>query len=266
MLKQLTRELPHDRLKEVAELADAHCHYDVIEPNGLKQASEKGIKTIIVNGVDAVSNLKALALSDNKQVFAAIGLHPNNLQDLKENEIEYVIRMIRDNNGRIVAIGEIGLDFRFAIENKVQKGQISVFESMLDLAAELDLPVSIHSRKALKKVLDILSEKHVRRVHLHFFDGNAEIAKRIAALGYMVSIAPFEFEKNVKSITHIPIENIMAETDAPSANARLIDLEKSVGIIARIKGVEYNKVAGILTDNTKRFFNTYRLNIMRKGP
>lgn len=266
MLKQLTRELPQDKLKEIAELADAHCHHDVIEPNSLKQASERGIKTIIVNGVDVASNMKALAVSDNRQVFAAIGLHPNNLQSLKEIEINYITKMIRESSGMIVAIGEIGLDFRFATESKEQKRQIGVFESMLDLSMELDLPVCVHSRKALKKVLDILSDRHVKRAHLHFFDGNVELAKRIATLGYMVSVAPFEFEKNVKSITYIPIENIMAETDAPSANARLIDLEKSVGTIARIKELEFNKAASILTNNTKRFFNTYRLNIMRKGP
>lgn len=266
MLKQLTRELPQNKLREVAELADAHCHHEAIDTESLKQAAACGIKTIVVNGVDAVSNIKALALSDNRQVFAAIGLHPNNLQGMKESEIIYITRMIRENSDKIIAIGEIGLDFKFAIESGKQKRQIGVFESMLDLAVELDLPVSIHARKALKEVLDILSDRHLKRAHLHFFDGNTEIAKRIAALGYMVSIAPFEFEKSVKSITHIHVDNIMAETDAPSANARLIDLEKAVGIVARIKGMDYNKIATMLTNNTKRFFNTYRLNIMRKGP
>ncbi|MDE1833059.1 MAG: TatD family hydrolase, partial [Candidatus Micrarchaeota archaeon] len=167
------------------------------------------------------------------------------------------------NPSKICAIGEIGLDYAYAKDKKGVERQKVVFGKFLDLALELDKPVTIHSREAMEDVLTMLEEKGVRRAHMHFFEGGPIEAKRIEKLGYMVSVPPFESSRRNKAISAIAIDNIMAESDSPAAGASPLDVGKSVAIVAKAKGISFERAAEQLTANTKRYFNVGYKTIMR---
>ena len=140
----------------------------------------------------------------------------------------------------------------------------SFFKRFVELAIELDKPVSVHSREAIDDVLDILENTGIKKAHIHFFEGNAKQAKRVESLGFMVSIPPMHSAKRMDAITALPIANIMAETDSPTAGMHIYDIDKSVMLIAKAKGMDFESCAVAIADNTKRFFNISVHNLIRR--
>ena len=106
-------------------------------------------------------------------------IDPEFVEKMSDEEIEFNIGVIRANRGRIVGIGEVGLDYKMARGVGDPERQKLVFGRMLDLAMELGLPVSVHARNSLDDVLRILEEKGVRKAHLHFFEGDETHAKTV---------------------------------------------------------------------------------------
>ena len=250
-----TRSLVKERERNltVTELADAHCHLDLIQDRKtIDDAIAKGVRTIITDGVDTKSNSVCAQMADGRNIFAAMGIDPEH-SGIGDEELEFNIGVIRANPGKICAIGEIGLDYGYAKAKREVDRQKRVFAAFLDLALELDKPVTIHSRGAIEDVLGMLEERGVKRAHLHFFEGGAMEAKRVEKLGYMISVPPFESSRRNKAIEAIAIDNIMAESDSPAASASL-EVTKSVGIVAKVKGIGFERAAEQLTANTKRFF------------
>lgn len=261
-----SRELLVNRLevrRSRPELADAHCHIESLSSETLRESIDYGVKVIVANGVDLASNIKTLAVSDGINVFAAVGVHPEYAGAISDAELEKNMQLARDNRGSIVAIGEIGIDKKFATDGRMLERQKLVFERLVDLAIELGLPVCIHTRNALVEALDILEQKGAKMVQLHFFEGDAEQARRAAGLGYMVSIPPMESSKRKRAIKAVPMQNLLAETDSPVNNAVPKDVEKSIAIIANVKGIGFDEAATALMQNTRRFFNIRMSNLMR---
>lgn len=253
-MKELQKEKPKDIA--VTEMADAHCHLDLIDDPAVVHAAVRyGVHTIITNGIGTKSNIRALELADNRHIFAAMGVDPETAMSASEEEVNFNIGMIKSNANRIVAIGEIGLDFKKSTDFKKVALQRTVFGKMLDLALSLDLPVSIHSRDAMEQVFEIVLEKEMERVHLHFFEGSVEQAKKAEKLGYMISVPPLLSSKRFRAAKEISIENIMAESDAPAAGSTPKDTESAIRIVAEAKGISFERAAETLTANTKRFFN-----------
>ena len=245
--------------KSVVEMADAHCHLSILsDPVIINDAVAYGVSTIITNGVDTPSNIKTLAVADNKHVFAAIGVDPEHALAIEESdfqkELDFNINLARQNVERIVAIGEIGLDYSVGGGPHNLARQKKVFGMFIDLADELSLPISVHSRNAIKDVLAFLAEKQAKRVHLHFFEGGVEEARVALRRGYMISVPPIESSKRKKVIAMMPLENLMAESDAPVVGQTPKAVEKSIRYVAEIKRMEFEDVAAALTENTKRFF------------
>ena len=141
--------------------------------------------------------------------------------------------------------------------------QQTVFERMLDLAKELDLPVSVHSRDSMDAVLMTLKKKEMRRVHLHFFEGNVFQAKEAESRGYMISIPPIDSAKRRLVAKDVSIEMLMAESDCPVVGESPALVEKSIRMIAEMKGMVFEKAAETLTLNTKKFFNITKPAMMR---
>ncbi len=254
-----TRQVMQERESSLnkRELADAHCHLDIFEDlTQVKESIENGVLTIITDGVDTKSNLKTLQISDNVNIFAAIGIDPEHVPLLQDNELEFNIGLIKQNNQKIVAIGEIGLDYLLAKTNKERVVQKKVFADMLELAKELDLPISVHAREAMGDVLVMIKESGVTKVHLHFFSGTEKQADEAAKLGYMISIPPLPSSSRRKVIKHVPIQQLMAETDCPIVGKVPYDAEKSARLIAEAKGLSFEETCKQLSENTKRFFNT----------
>jgi TatD DNase family protein len=250
--KELVKEHTLDR--QLTEMADAHCHLDLVtNPELIKEAISQGVRTIITNGVDTKSNVKSIEMADNKNIFAMLGIDPEH-SNVTDEELEFNIKLIRQSQGKITGIGEIGLDYGKVKETVPLEQQKKVFGRFLDLAKELNLPVSIHSREALDDVLHMLEERNMEMVHIHFFEGSVQQAKEIERKGYMISIPPIQSSKRSKVIKEIAIDNIMAESDSPVVGASPKDVEKSIAIVAEAKILDIKRAAEVLTQNTKRFF------------
>jgi len=256
--KDLVKEITvSHQSKSIEEMADAHCHLDLItDKNIIKDAIFHGVKTIMTNGVDTKSNAKSLELADNKHIFALLGIDPEHAS-VTEEELEFNIAMIRQNAKKVVGVGEIGLDYGRVKESVPVETQKKVFERFLDLALELNLPVTVHSRDALEDVLQILSDRRMEAVHIHFFEGNVQQAKEVEKRGYMISVPPLQSSKRSKVIKEIAIDNIMAESDAPAAGTTPRDIERSIVIVSDAKKIDFKKATDLLTDNTKRFFRIH---------
>ncbi len=263
-VKQISREIAQmQQERQKAETADAHCHLDLIsDPTILINAINFGVHTIITNGIDVATSKRALELSERKYIFPAIGIDPETAVKLDgkalDNEINQIMELARQNKDKIVAIGEIGLDYVKAKTDATKARQRMVFERMLDLAKELGLPVSVHSRESMDAVLEILEKRDMRKVHLHFFEGNVQQAKEAEKKGYMISIPPTESSKRKQVIKDVSIDRLMAESDCPVVGKTPVDVEFSIHMIADIKGIPFVKAAEMLTNNTKKFFEVER--------
>jgi TatD DNase family protein len=241
--------------KTVVELADAHCHLDLMTGAQIGEAINASVKTLITNGVDIKSDMESVKLADGRNVFVMLGMDPEHAILLKEEELDIAVGLIRGSIGPgIVGIGEIGLDGK--VGN--MPWQKKVFGKMLDLALELDLPVSIHSRDALDEVLQMLESKSVKKAHIHFFEGSIEQAKRAERLGFMISIPALESGRRRKVIKEVSIDNIMVESDAPAAVKSPKDVGKAVEMIAEEKRITFEQAANAVVANTKRFFGIER--------
>lgn len=198
-------------------ITDTHCHvlsdkyfnvYDVID-----RLDKDNIKRIIINGYNDKSNKEVISLVNNKNVFGALGVHPDNIEDFTKENIEF----IKNNLGSdgIIAIGEIGLDYYHNDLNKDK--QIRMFEYFLDLAEEVDLPVIIHNRDATGDMLSIL-KKHECKGIIHCFSGSIEVAREYIKMGYKLGIGGVITFKNSKlkdALKEIGLEHILLETDSP---------------------------------------------------
>ncbi len=247
------------------ELADAHCHLDLIKDHSLVlQAVNGGVLTIVTDGIDILTSRVAVKIAAvDEHVFAAIGIDPENALKMEishaRNNLLHAAKELGDmvgaNRGNIVAIGEIGLDYMKAKSEAEKEKQRKVFNAMIELALELNLPVSVHSRGAMEEVLETLRSRSVKRAHLHFFEGNLQQAKEAERLGYMISIPPLSSAKRAEVIKDIAIDRLMVESDSPVVGESPLSVRKAVEMVAEAKRISVERAAEQLVANTKRFFN-----------
>ena len=199
-------------------LVDTHCHiyreyYDDINEI-INKIEKANICKVINNGCNLNTCKEVIELSKKyDNMFIALGLHPEENLD----ELDSIIKLIKDNknNKKLVAIGEIGLDYNFNKENKMN--QIKILKRQLDLASELNLPVIIHNREATGDMLSILKSYNLKGV-IHCFNGSVETAREYIKMGYKLGINGIVTFKNCKLIDvirEIGIENVVFETDSP---------------------------------------------------
>lgn len=207
----------------MCHIFDTHAHYDddtfeIDRELLLKELISKDVRCIVNASVDIESSIKSIELSNNySYIYAAVGIHPQNIENssFKNNYIEELENLII-NNSKVVAIGEIGLDYYFNSENK--SIQIKVFEEQIELSLKHDLPILVHDREAHGDTLEIL-KKYKPKGIVHCFSGSLEMAQEIIKLGMYIGIGGVVTFKNAKTILdvvrEIPLENIVLETDAP---------------------------------------------------
>ena len=243
-------------------LVDVHCHLTAPEFENrvdrvLREARAAGVAAIVTSGQGYEDCLKALAVSDNKYVYPSLGVRPYSPEGY-----ERVMELIRAERKRVVAIGEVGLDYwRGAREER--ELQRKVFSEFIELAKELDLPLVIHSRSAGKYAINLLLEKRAERVIMHAFDGASSHAVRAAEKGFMFSIPPSiarSIQKQ-KLVKRVPLENLLLESDAPVLAPRPGELNhpKNISVsaewIARIKGIPYQRVVEVTGLNALRILD-----------
>jgi len=216
----------------VTGLVDSHCHLDARRFEAdretvIVRAAESGITHIVNPGVDLPSSRSAVKLAQQHEcIYAAVGFHPHEAKALDASALEELRRLAA--SPKVVAIGEIGLDYyRDLSPRDVQR---RAFETQLELAAELGLPVIIHDRDAHQDVLTILRDwcksldaqrpKLDGRVGvMHSFSGDTRLAEQVLALGFSVGISgPVTYsnaDRLRETVRAIPWERLLIETDAP---------------------------------------------------
>lgn len=242
---------------------DAHCHlikefYEDIE-SVIKKCEEVGVTRYIVNATNYESSLEVLELASKyKNVYGAIGLHPEDV----DKDFDYSILNNALENKKIIAIGEIGLDYHYDNFNKEK--EIEAFRTQLKFAEDHKIPVIVHSRDATQDTLDILKEYKVTGL-IHSFSGSLEIAKEYVKRGFLLGINGVITFKNCKIkevYKNIPLENVVLETDSPFLTpvpyrgekndpSHIIDIAK---FVSELYGISLEELEKITNANIDRVF------------
>lgn len=267
-------------------LIDSHCHLDFPEFGEdrevvLRRAKESGVIAIVNPGTDLETSKNAVWLAKEQTwVYSAVGLHPHEAVrffqrgKLDEEKLKADLDVLRSlvGNARLVAVGEIGLDFYRIANEPPQDGHVSIkdvqrklFVAQLDLAKEANLPVILHCRQAYEVMLEILTPRAPLNGVVHCFEGTPEIAERFFALGLLVSFTnnvSYEKSRSLEAAKVVPLDRMLIETDAPflppegmrgqrcePAHARNV-AEK----IAEVKGLSIEEVGERTTENARKLF------------
>ena len=204
---------------------DTHAHYDAAQYNEDRQEVLVHLKDQDVSHVVNISNgwedlLKTLSLVETYPfMYGTVGIHPCEIKDLDEERLEKIREYSKSD--RIVAIGEIGLDFYWIKEEEERDRQRYWFVRQLELAKEVDLPVVIHSRDAAQETFDTMKREHAGTTGgvIHCYSGSYELAREYVKMGYFLGIGGVVTFKNAKTLkkvaAQIPLEYLVLETDAP---------------------------------------------------
>lgn len=246
---------------------DTHCHISKEDYSDItsliKSIDGAGVKKIITNGVDRPTDTEVLELiKSESMIYGAIGFHPTELEKVTESDFEWLEECV--NNDKIVAIGEIGLDYHY--ENTNKEIQQWAFRRQLEIAQRKNIPVIIHSRDAISDTYNILREYNTKG-SIHCFSGSLEMALNFIELGYLIGVGGVVTYKNAKNIVNvinnISLEYILLETDAPYLTPEPKRGEKNspsnipliAKKIAEIKGVDIEIVEKTTGENAKRLFD-----------
>jgi TatD DNase family protein len=277
-MKMKARIAPHSQA-----CIDSHVHVDLYDEQErdklLENAFSEGVAAVVAVSMhlqSAVLNREIAGRYPGK-VYPAYGFHPE--QPIpSEEELMRLFNWIRERYeaGEQFAIGEVGLPYYTRTEaeeaKETQDGHLfderpylALLERFAALAAELDLPIILHAvYEDAVKACDILEKYNVRKAHFHWFKGSAEVVRRMAARGYMVSVTPdVAYEEEIRHLVmEYPLEQLMVETDGPwlfegpyagqpTRPAMAADAAKH---IAEIKKLPADKAAEQLLANTRRFY------------
>lgn len=251
---------------------DSHAHYDdeafESDRNELLSALPKsGVSGVINAGTNMITSKKSIELSKKySYVYAAIGVHPECIPETKLDELDLLQSMSKEKikEKKVVAIGEIGLDYYRNTENK--ELQMEFFKKQLSIANNLGLPVLIHDREAHQDTLNLLKEYKPKGV-VHCFSGSLEMAKEVLKLGMYLGVGGAVTFKNARKIVEVvretPLESILLETDAPymtpvpfrGKRCDSSHIEFVAKKIAEIKGESYENVLMKTEKNAVKLFN-----------
>lgn len=262
----------HDR----PSVIDTHCHlnfdgYNQDRPAVLARAREASVHQIVIPAIDLATSREILRLCDQHDgLYAAIGTHPNSSLDFADSMLDTLRSLAA--HPRVVAIGEIGLDYHW--DNSPKPKQFEALEKQLEVAAELELPVIIHNREASEDVITILEQWSVslppslrdRPGVLHSFSAPIEIAERALQCGFFLGFTGPITYKNADQLRHIaatvPLDHILIETDGPFLTPvphrgnrnEPAYLPLIVDRLAALKQVSFEVISQVTTKNARRLF------------
>ncbi len=246
---------------------DTHMHIGEdfgVQPDlYVKNADNADVKVLIASFCEKDDIMLSTKFVEKyKNLYACIGYHPEVSNKIVEKDYEILEEMVK-NNPKIVAIGEIGLDYYWNKDNKDK--QREVFCKQLEIAEKLKLPVVIHSRDSINETYEILKEYKVSGV-IHCFSGSLEMAKKFISLGFLLGIGgvvTFKNSKLFEVIEKLELTNIVLETDSPyltpEPNRGKTNESSNIFYIAQkiaeIKNISLENVAKITTENAIRTFD-----------
>ena len=246
-------------------IIDTHCHIYHSEMENAEEIIKEALKNdiyIILNGIDPKSNEEVLELSKNHEnVYAALGYFHTLADGITDQDIALLDKQLK--NEKVIAVGEIGLDYYERKDNKDKQKEL--FEKMLTLSEEHNLPVIVHSRKAIQDTFDIL-KKHNAVGSMHSYQGSAEMAQEFIKLGFYIGIGGTITHKNNKKVKEmikkIGINHILLETDSPylapeekrGEQNTSLNLKYIIRKIAEELDIEEDEVIEITTENAQTLF------------
>jgi TatD DNase family protein len=254
------------------ELIDTHCHLTFEQlsddvPSVLARSKDAGITSWITVGIDPQQNRKAVELAErHENMYAAVGIHPHDAKIVTADTIAELRKLAKSR--KVVAIGETGLDYHYNHSLRVDQGR--VFAEHLEIAAEFNLPVIIHCRKAFDETMQILDDcaSGVKKVVFHCFSGSAEQAKIVLDKGFYISftgVVTFKnAEKTRRAAEVVPLDRLMLETDCPYMSPEPMRKQKinepalmihTARYLAELKQMPLPDFAQKVTATTKNFFH-----------
>ena len=247
------------------KIVDTHTHicdasFDADRDEVLHRAEAAGVGAIIAVGENISDARRNIELAQKYSMLRpAAGLYPDILDP---DQAEQMGAFIRKERSRLVAIGEVGLDFwvvKKAPERELQK---EILKGFIKLSKELDLPLNIHSRSAGRHAVALLLENGATRVQMHAFDGKASAALPAVEAGYFFSIPPSIVRSGQKQklLKHLPLACLLVETDSPVLGPEPTQRNEPANVIialkaiADIKGLDTTVVIEAVNENTRRLY------------
>lgn len=244
---------------------DTHCHlfkeyYQDIDAI-LELSKKNQVNRFIVSGCDSSSNQEVMDLIQKENVYGTLGIHPEDVHNYSDEDLEFIEQHLKEK--KIIAIGEIGLDYHYTKEDK--EAQKNLFERQLSLAEKYQLPVVIHSRDATEDTIQCLKKYNVQGV-IHSFSGSLETANIYIKMGFLLGVnGVITFKNcNLKEVfEHISTDFILLETDSPyltpvpyrgSQNnpSHILDIAK---FICELYSISLEELAKITNSNIRRIFD-----------
>jgi TatD DNase family protein len=255
---------------------DSHAHidgpeFDIDREDVIQRAHAAGVSRILNVGTgDPHSDAfeRAIRLGQSQpSIYTAIGTHPHDAR-LYDDAAEEKIKTLIQSGERVVAWGEIGLDFHY--DNSPRDVQVAVFKRQLHAAREFNLPVIVHTREAEAETIDLLKTDYdgaSRRGVFHCFSGSEDLARRAIEIGFMISfsgIVTFKKAEQLRNVARqVPLDRLLIETDCPyltpvphrgkrNEPAYVVEVARC---LAGLHGLEIDELAHITTENFMRFFS-----------
>lgn len=247
---------------------DSHAHYDddrfdADRHQVIEGLSQQNVSEVINVGADMVSSLNSIRLAEQYQNFyATVGVHPHDAQQMTEADLEQLKQWFAHE--KVVALGEIGLDYYY--DNSPRDVQRYWFDRQMALAAECDMPVSIHDRDAHQDTLNMIKKHPQVQGVLHCYSGSVQMAKELIERGWYLAFGGSCTFKNAKTLPQvielIPEDLFLIETDCPylapvphrgerNHSGLLVHVAEKIG---EIRGWTVQEVAQKSRDNAKRLF------------
>lgn len=252
-------------------LIDTHAHLTFSELAGslddvLARSKAAGCTKWITVGTDAEHNEQAVKLAQKyDNIYAAVGIHPHYASEYKETHLQRIVELI--GSGKVVAIGETGLDFHYNFSK--QDAQRDLFKRLLEIASVCRLPVIIHSRNAFDQTMQLIDAcaDRTTKFVFHCFSGTIDQTRAIIEKGFYISFTGIITFKNAElareCVKTVPLDKMMLETDCPYMSPEPMRKQKinepalmihTAKKIAELKGVDLETLAEQLEKNTKEFF------------
>lgn len=251
-----------------SNLYDTHAHlddemFDTDRDATIEKIKNSGVSLFNNIASDMKSSHSSITLAEKYDfIYATVGVHPSCTKDMNDKDIDTLRRL--SSHKKVVAIGEIGLDYHY--DDTDPDTQKIWFRKQLDLAKELDMPVVIHDRESRGECIQILKEKQIKKCVFHCFSGSAETAKELLKLGFYISFTGVLTFKNARraleALDIIPLDHLFIETDCPymapepfrgTRNDSSL-VYRVAERIAEIKGLPVQEIIDITTNNAKHFF------------
>ncbi|WP_320606716.1 TatD family hydrolase [Christensenella hongkongensis] len=250
-------------------LFDTHAHllderFDEDREELIGRLPLEGVEYVVEASSDLADSIRAAALAkEHRMIYSAVGVHPHSAGEWDQKTAVALRSLAKEE--KVVAIGEIGLDYHYDFSPR--ETQKKAFEQQVELALEVNLPIVVHSREATADTLEILRKFPQVRGELHCFSGSAETARELVKMGFYIAFGGALTFKNARKTLEaaqaVPMERLLIETDCPYMTPVPLRGKRNEPAyvryvaqrLAEVKNVDEAEIARVTMKNAKRFFD-----------